>query len=132
MSYKDLMGLPHHVSKVHPQMSRKNRAAQFAPFAALTGYEEAVREAERFTDRKIILDEHEKVQIDWKLRVLKKHMNTETFVVWFVPDVIKNGGSYHQTRGIVEKWKDGYIYIHGEKIPINDIVKIGDVMLDNE
>lgn len=71
MRDKELMDLPHHVSKVHPQMLRKNRAAQFAPFAALTGYEEAVREAEHFMNDKMISDEHEKAQTDWKFKEVR-------------------------------------------------------------
>ena len=58
--YEDMLELSHPVSKTHPQMPRRDRAAQFAPFAALTGYEEAVREAARFTEEKMILDEDSK------------------------------------------------------------------------
>lgn len=132
MKYDDIIDLPHHVSKVHPQMSRENRAAQFSPFAALTGYEEAVKEMGRLTDRRMILDEYEKEEIDRKLRILKEHMEIEVSVTWFVSDPFKEGGSYHQAEGVIEKWKDDSLYIHGEKISVNDIVEIGDVMEDDE
>lgn len=132
MKYDDIIDLPHHVSKVHPQMSRENRAAQFSPFAALTGYEEAVKEMGRLTDRRMILDEYEKEEIDRKLRILKEHMEIEVSVTWFVSDPFKEGGSYHQAEGVVEKWKDDSLYIQGKKIPVNDIVEIGDVIEDDE
>lgn len=63
MKYDDIIDLPHHVSKVHPRMSRENRAAQFSPFAALTGYEEALEEIERLTEQRMILTECEKEEI---------------------------------------------------------------------
>lgn len=132
MKYDDIIDLPHHVSKVHPQMSRENRAAQFSPFAALTGYEEAVKEMGRLTDRRMILDEYEEEEIDRKLRILKEHMEIEVSITWFVSDPFKEGGSYHQAEGVIEKWKDDSLYIHGEKISVNDIVEIGDVMEDDE
>ena len=87
MKYDDIIDLPHHVSKVHPQMSRENRAAQFSPFAALTGYEEAVKEMGRLTDRRMILDEYEKEEIDRKLRILKEHMEIEVSVTFFEPSL---------------------------------------------
>lgn len=132
MKYDDIIDLPHHVSKVHPQMSRENRAAQFSPFAALTGYEEAVKEMGRLTDRRMILDEYKKEEIDRKLRVLKEHMDIKVSITWFVSDPFKEGGAYYQTEGVIEKWKDGCLHIQGEKISVRDIVEIGDVMENDE
>ncbi|MDD3240360.1 MAG: hypothetical protein PHW47_09835, partial [Lachnospira sp.] len=62
--YDDIINLPHHVSTTRPQMSREIRAAQFAPFAALTGYEDAVNETARLTDERIELDENRKAELD--------------------------------------------------------------------
>ncbi len=67
-SYDDIINLPHHVSQKHPQMSMLNRAAQFSPFAALTGYDAAIRESARLTDRKVELGEDAKEDLSKKLR----------------------------------------------------------------
>ena len=70
-NYDDIIGLPHHVSEVHPQMGRIDRAAQFSPFAALTGYSDAIRETGRLTEERVELDEDMKEGLDEKLRMLK-------------------------------------------------------------
>ena len=70
-NYDDIINLPHHVSKNHPQMSRYNRAAQFAPFSALTGYEESINEAGRYVTNKIELDDSNKEEINFKLNITK-------------------------------------------------------------
>lgn len=72
--YDDIMHLPHHVSSKHPQMSRLNRAAQFSPFAALTGYDAAVKETARITDRRIELDDSEKEKISDRIQYLLEHL----------------------------------------------------------
>ena len=91
--YEDMLELSHPVSKTHPQMPRRDRAAQFAPFAALTGYEEAVREAARFTEEKMILDEDSKEQLDWKLRCLQEKVKEKPTitVTYFLKDEKKKG-----------------------------------------
>ena len=127
--YEDMLELSHPVSKIHPQMPRRDRAAQFAPFAALTGYEEAVREAARFTEEKMILDEHSKEQLDWKLRCLQEKVKEKPTITatYFLEDEEKKGGKYVTVTGILKKI-DGYthqfVLESGEEIPVEDIVSL--------
>ncbi|MGN0263161.1 MAG: hypothetical protein ACI4DX_02025 [Oliverpabstia sp.] len=94
--YDDIINLPHHVSRKHPQMSIHDRAAQFAPFAALTGHGEAIAETARLTDRKIELDDYERLKLDEKLLILQEHIMEmpEISVTYFCPDEKKEGGRY--------------------------------------
>lgn len=127
--YEDMLELSHPVSKTHPQMPRRDRAAQFAPFAALTGYEEAVREAARFTEEKMILDEHSKEQLDWKLRCLQEKVKEKPTITatYFLEDEKKKGGKYVTVTGVLKKI-DGYthqfVLESGEEIPVEDIVSL--------
>ena len=127
--YEDMLELSHPVSKIHPQMPRRDRAAQFAPFAALTGYEEAVREAARFTEEKMILDEDSKEQLDWKLRCLQEKVKEKPTitVTYFLEDEKKKGGKYVTVTGILKKI-DGYthqfVLENGEEIPVEDMVSL--------
>ena len=103
--YDDLLGLPHHVSAVHPHMSLYDRAAQFAPFKALTGYEDDVEETARLTDERMELDEERIEQLDARLQLLEEHLAEAPVVslTFFVPDERKDGGSYETVSGIVKK-----------------------------
>ena len=103
--YDDLLDLPHHVSVVHPHMSLDDRAAQFAPFKALTGYEDDVEETARLTDERIELDEERIEQLDARLQLLEEHLAEAPTVsiTYFVPDARKDGGSYETVSGIVKK-----------------------------
>lgn len=94
--YDDIINLSHHVSRKHPQMSIHDRAAQFAPFAALTGHGEAIAETARLTDRKIELDDYERLKLDEKLLILQEHIMEmpEISVTYFCPDEKKEGGRY--------------------------------------
>ena len=92
-SYEDILYLEHHVSKKHPQMSIYNRAAQFAPFAALSGHGEAIAETARLTEGKIELDDYEKLKLDEKLYILQERI-AEVCITYFRPDTKKNGGAY--------------------------------------
>lgn len=96
--YDDIINLPHHVSKTHPHMSLADRAAQFSPFAALTGYEEAIKEAGRIVDEKIELSEEEKEEINRQLNYLNEHKkdNIQITITYFLKDMKKSGGSYRQ------------------------------------
>lgn len=98
--YDDIIDHPHHVSTVHPPMSLLDRAAQFSPFAALTGYDDAVRETARHVDRKIELDEDQKSAVDAALREAAGRTAT---VVYFVPDERKAGGRYETVTDAVRK-----------------------------
>lgn len=127
--YDDIINLEHHISKTHKQMSMQNRAAQFAPFAALTGYEEAVKETARFTEQKIELDEELNNILDEKLRLIQSQIkNTpEITVIYFVPDDKKRGGKYQKITGKIKKIDDynKFIIFTDEKyIPIKDIIDI--------
>lgn len=103
--YEDIIHLPHHVSKTRPQMSIENRAAQFAPFAALTGYESVIKETARQTETKVELTESSIASLDAKLRLLSHIIETkpEVTVTHFVPDCKKDGGAYLTTTGSLLK-----------------------------
>jgi hypothetical protein len=103
--YDDIIHLPHHQSTKHPQMSPADRAAQFSPFAALTGYGAAVQEAGRLTDRKVDLTEDEKATLDEKMRLLLDRLGEqpEIAVTYFLPDLKKDGGSYQTVTGRLKK-----------------------------
>ena len=103
--YDDIIDLPHHQSDVHPHMPLQDRAAQFAPFAALTGHEAAIQETQRLTDRQIQLDEDALETLDEKLELIREHLGTEAEVTFtcFVPDEKKDGGAYATCSGSVKK-----------------------------
>ncbi len=132
-NYDDIIDLPHHVSKTHPQMSIYDRAAQFSPFAALTGYDEAVKETARRTDRKIVLSEYEEDILSERFHVLEQHLKEEpeVSVTYFVADEKKAGGSYVNFVGIVKRidlYQRQLITMDGCAIPMDDILDIsGDI-----
>lgn len=104
-NYDDIINLPHHISVRHPQMPIRDRAAQFSPFAALTGYEGEVKEAARLTEKKIDLSEDQKADLDEHLRLLEDtlpHCPTATFT-YFKPDAKKDGGEYIMVKGKLKK-----------------------------
>ena len=101
--YDDIINLPHHVSSTRPHMAVADRAAQFAPFAALTGHDAAIKETARLTDEKLQLDENTKAVIDEKLRYLLEQDEAEAIFTYFVPDKNKSGGSYVSHAGVVKK-----------------------------
>lgn len=129
MKYEDIIDLPHHTSKTRPRMSMENRAAQFAPFAALTGHSAAVDEVARVTDKKVELDEYTKEEINQNLiemmEDLKQGNEVHATLVYFRPDNKKSGGAYVEVGGQVNKI-DVYkhvVMISGEEIPIDDILE---------
>ena len=103
--YEDIINLPHHVSENRNHMSLADRAAQFSPFAALTGYDSAIKETARLTDKRIELDETEKYILDEKLRLLQEQLSSgpEIELTFFATDEKKDGGAYHSLVGIVTK-----------------------------
>lgn len=103
--YDDIIGLPHHVSLVHPQMTLLNRAAQFSPFAALTGHEAAIEETARATEERVELDENEKERLDERLQMIREHLAQKPWIVvtFFAADEKKSGGAYITKTGIVKK-----------------------------
>ena len=94
--YDDIINLPHPEPKKHPRMSMENRAAQFSPFAALTGHNEAIKETERLTDSKVELDQDAIEEINRKLMWIKDNIQSspQATVTYFVPDSKKVGGKY--------------------------------------
>lgn len=121
-SYEDMLYMPHPTSKTHPRMSMEKRAAQFAPFAALTGHADAVEETARITQERVELTEDRKEQIN---RVLQEvQLRGNVVLVYFLPDVYKEGGSYQTVSGMIEKIKDEKLYISGREIPVKDLFSI--------
>ena len=101
--YDDIIDLPHHVSKRHKPMSMLNRAAQFAPYATLRGYGDAIDEAGRLTDRRVELSEAEQAELNDRLTKLNARLPAEAEVTWFVPDARKAGGRYVTQRLAVRR-----------------------------
>ena len=127
--YEDIINLPHHVSKTRPQMSMLDRAAQFSPFAALTGYDAAIKETGRLTDEKIEMDEDRKAALDMKQAYLIEMLDEqpEISITYFLPDTKKLGGAYVTVTGNLKRF-DEYerllILTDGKKIPMDDIADI--------
>ena len=127
--YDDIIHLPHHVSKTRPQMSMMDRAAQFSPFAALTGYDAAIKETGRLTDEKIELGEETKAVLDRKQRYLSDMISVqpEITVTYFLPDERKSGGTYLSVTGKlkrIDEYERMMILTDGKKIPLDDIMDI--------
>ena len=105
--YADIIHLPHHKAPNRPHMSLYDRAAQFSPFAALTGFDGVIAETARLTDRKVELSESEKILLDQKLtlidEVIQDGYHPVVTVVYFVPDALKAGGSYQKFIGKVRQ-----------------------------
>lgn len=103
--YEDIVNLPHPVSRYHVPMPLIQRAAQFAPFAALTGYDEAIEETGRQTDDRVALSESEITILNRKLQILEQILDRrpEVTITYFVPDLRKKGGAYHTVSGSLEK-----------------------------
>lgn len=128
-AYDDLLNLPHHTSAVQPAMSMQNRAAQFAPFAALVGYDALIQETTRLTDQKAELDESVIAELNEKLRLLLELLpqQPEVTVTYFLPDSRKAGGAYRTTSGIIRKFlrnENILVMMDDTQIPIGDIVGI--------
>ena len=103
--YDDIIRLPHPDSPKHPRMSLYDRAAQFSPFAALTGHSAAIAETGRLTDRRVELDEYEMTRVDAELQRLQELLpgRPTASITHFVPDERKNGGSYQTVTGEVKR-----------------------------
>ena len=127
--YDDIIGLPHHVSSTRPHMPMLDRAAQFQPFRALTGYEDAVQETARYTDEKVELTENEKALLDMELQRLSADIanRPQVTLTYFRSDKRKAGGAYVTTTGRLKKIDDlegTLILASGERIVIEDIIEI--------
>ena len=127
--YADIINLPHHVSKKRAQMNLIDRAASFAPFAALTGYDDAVKETARLTDTKLELDENTKEILNDKLQIVLE-MNSDDLpvsITYFVPDKKKTGGAYVVKTGTIKRY-DEYerqiIFTDKSSVSIDDVIDI--------
>ena len=127
--YEGIINLPHHVSKTRPQMPMSDRAAQFAPFAALTGYDSAIKETGRLTDERIELDEEALTALNMRYQLLIDALDKEpeAEITYFKPDERKAGGEYVSVIGAVKKVDDFERLItmqDGTKIPMGDVLSI--------
>ena len=127
--YDDIINLEHHVSKKHKQMSIEERSAQFAPFAALTGYEDEVKETERITERMIEITEDIRSILDEKIRLIQNKIAEQpnVTITYFVPDINKQGGKYKTINGIIKKidnYEKKLILTSNTEIFIKDIIEI--------
>lgn len=130
--YDDIIHLPHHRSGERPHMSLHDRAAQFAPFAALTGYGEAIDETARLTEEKLILDETAIEEINEKLYDISQHLSEKrnVSITYFRKDALKRGGAYLTDTGTIKKLDETektVIMDSGMIIKMDQIVAIEDV-----
>lgn len=128
-NYDDIIDLPHHVSETHPPMSRADRAAQFSPFAALTGYDAAVRETARVTERRIGLDEGVKAELNARLNCILEHLpeHPQVSITYFMPDEKKSGGAYRTVTGAVRKldsFAKTLTLVDGTVVPMEEMVHV--------
>ena len=135
-NYDDIINLPHHTSHKHSPMSMQNRAAQFAPFAALNGHRDAIEETARLTDYQITLDESDTNVLNRKLFYLRSQLSKhpEITITYFIPDNKKSGGAYNIKSGIVNKIDNDKQQIHlsnGTIIPLQSIIGIDGKIFEN-
>ena len=133
--YDDIINLPHHISETHPQMPLLDRAAQFSPFAALTGHDAAIMETQRLTDEWMEPNEDMKMLLDEKLQMIRKMLAAEnkekaapeiTFT-YFQPDEKKDGGAYLSIQGKVQKIDEYRRQVFLEDGTALDIAHITDI-----
>lgn len=133
--YDAILHLPHHVSKKHPPMPMTDRAAQFAPFAALTGYDAAIRENARLTQERIAPAEAELASLDRRFRLLLEHLGErpEVRLTRFRPDERKSGGVYETVSGIVKQIDliaRRIRLLDGTDIPMDDVLTLDGALFD--
>ena len=141
--YDDIINLPHHVSKTRNPMSLYNRAAQFAPFAALTGYDDAIEETARLTETKVELSDELKNDLNQKINFIKNNIKVhpEITIKYFVRDNKKSGGIYKSLTSIIKKvdeFNKCFIFADNTNVYFDDIISItwqsdfNKILLDNE
>ena len=128
-AYDDIIDLPHHVSDTRPRMSRLDRAAQFSPFAALTGYGAAIKETARLTDERVELGEYELMELNAGIHMLMERIeeHPQVEITYFKPDERKDGGAYLTVKSRAKRLNEYERFIlleNGTEIPFNDIYKI--------
>ena len=127
--YDDMLNMPHHVSSTRPHMSMHDRAAQFSPFAALVGYDDAVKETARLTNEKQELTADKIADLNQKIAFLTEHADErpEVTIEYFIPDEKKAGGKYVTLSGTfrrIDEYNHNMVFVSGEEIPLNDIFAI--------
>ena len=127
--YENIINLQHYELKNHKRMSMESRAAQFSPFAALTGYSESIKETARLTKEKIILSEDMKSKLNMKLQIIEEHIKElpEINILYFVEDKKKSGGEYKEYTGKVrriDKIEKKIVFVDKTIISLFDIVNI--------
>lgn len=133
--YADIINLPRHRFKTRPQMSLHDRAAQFSPFAALSGHEAAIQETARLTKEKVLLTEEAKAQLNAKLLLVAEHLEKQPriSITYFLPDERKSGGAYITETEIVTKineYDHSVVMLNDVIIPIDDIISIEGELFD--
>ena len=136
--YKDIINLPHKQSSKRPHMSLRDRAAQFAPFAALVGYDDAIKETGRLTDERIEMSEEKLAVLNTRYQILVDQLGKkpEVTVTYFVPDALKTGGAYITKTGTIKK-VDGYERLltlyDGTRLRMDDVLALeGDIFSTTE
>lgn len=134
--YADVINLPHHELTSRQRMPRINRAAQFAPFAALTGYDDAVKETARLTTERIELDEATKSELNEKLQIALDKADEEPVITitYFVPDSKKQGGAYVDVTGVIKRideYERKVIFTDKTTVPIDEIFEIDGEIYNN-
>lgn len=125
--YQDMVTRPHPDPKYHTRMPLENRAAQFAPFAALTGYEEAVEEAHRLTDHRPELSDEEKDALDRALRQALEEKKRSVTITRFIPDARKEGGRIVTKKGQIRRldaYRRRLVLEDGDRIPLDEILDL--------
>ena len=127
--YDDIINLPHHQSDRRAHMSLYDRAAQFAPFSALTGHDDAIKETARLTDKKLELDDYDQMLLNNKMNFILNHINDqpEITVTYFIPDTNKEGGMYLDFAGNIKKFdavQRVICFADKTEISIDDIIEI--------
>ena len=127
--YDDIINLPHYEPKYHPRMSKYKRSAQFAPFAALVGYDEQVQECSRLTDKRLEIDDELKEKINYKLNKINELIknNPVVEITYFIPDVKKDGGKYITEKGNVKRidYINRFIkFTDNKKIILDDVIDV--------
>lgn len=127
--YDDIINMEHHRSSTHPHMSLHDRAAQFAPFAALTGHSALIQETARLTTERIILDDYAIEELNARLTEIGEHPHQDTAysITYFVPDMHKDGGAYVTVSDKVKKidpYEQLIIMQNGTRIKIGDVIDI--------
>ena len=133
--YDDIINLPHHTSRTRPHMSAYDRAAQFSPFAALTGHDAAISETARLTDTRVEMDEYSKADLNQRLCIIQDQMDEQpkVSITYFQPDKKKSGGAYITAAGCVKKieeYEHAVVMQDDTRIPIEDIFAIEGEMFE--